>query len=360
MPLEVHEIRDPVAWNSMVSSLPAADLEQGWEWGDIQAHTGWQIHRRAVTAGGACVGAASIAARHVAGLGAALYASRGPVVRVKDDDAWTGLMLAIDGVAERTGAIFLRVSPGIRQDFALHDRLLDHGFRHLPDDWTTWNAPRIVLHLDLGPEEAELYRGVRKTTRQEGRSALRRGVAVRAAGDPADLTRFHRLLVAMGNFKGYPVRGVERLRQLWEQYVARGQGILLVAEHGGDMLGGILAVRFGRHAYFQYATVKRGDEAQRLHPGPLLCWEFVRWAKGEGCETIDWGGSGTCYPPSPADPGYGVYRFKRSFGCALSRGPGYYDLVFKPRLYRAWRLTEQHVLPLAWRLRGRFNGHHAG
>ena len=82
----------------------------------------------------------------------------------------------------------------------------------------------------------------------------------------------------------------------------------------------------------------------------------VIWAKAEGCETIDWGGSGTGYPPCPADPGYGVYRFKRSFGCALSRGPGYYDLVFKPRLYHAWRLTERHVLPLAWRLRGQFNG----
>src|SRR5712692_7985254 len=67
------------------------------------SHTGWQMHR------------------HVAGLGATLYASRGPVVRVKEDDAWIGLMLAIETVAERTGAIFLRISPGIRQDFALHD-----------------------------------------------------------------------------------------------------------------------------------------------------------------------------------------------------------------------------------------------
>src|SRR5712692_1117593 len=48
------------------------------------SHTGWQIHR------------------HLAGLGAALYASRGPVVRVKEDDAWIGLMLAIETVAERT------------------------------------------------------------------------------------------------------------------------------------------------------------------------------------------------------------------------------------------------------------------
>src|SRR5712692_1808217 len=204
------------------------------------SHTGWQMHR------------------HLAGLGAALYASRGPVVRVKEDDAWSGLMLAIETVAERTGAIFLRVSPGIRQDFALHDRLLGHGFRHLPDDWTTWNAPRIVLHLDLDSDEAELYRRVRKTTRQEGASARRRGVVVRPARDPADLTRLHRLLVAMGNAKGYPVRGVERLRQLWAKYVARGQGVLLVAEHDGDMIGGLLAARFGARAYFQYATVKRG------------------------------------------------------------------------------------------------------
>jgi lipid II:glycine glycyltransferase (peptidoglycan interpeptide bridge formation enzyme) len=356
MSVEIHEIQDPAAWNATVLGLPAADLEQGWEWGDILSRTGWQIHRHAVTANGACVGAVAIASRRLGGLGATLYASRGPVIRVKDDDAWRGLMLAIDTVAKKTGAIFLRVSPGIRQDFALHERLLGHGFRHLPDDWTTWNAPRIVMHLDLDSDEAELHRRVRKTTRQEAASARRRGVVVRAARDPADLTRLHRLLVVMGNTKGYPVRGVERLRQLWEKYVARGQGVVLLAEHDDDMIGGLLAVRFGARAYFQYATVKRDVETQRLHPGPLLCWEFIRWAKAEGCDTIDWGGSGTRYPPSPADPGYGVYRFKRSFGCTLTYGPGYYDLVFKPRLYHAWRLTERHVLPLAWRLRARFNG----
>jgi lipid II:glycine glycyltransferase (peptidoglycan interpeptide bridge formation enzyme) len=356
MSVEIHEIREPATWNAMLLGLPAADLEQGWEWGEILAHTGWGIHRHAVTAGDACVGAVSIASRHVAGLGATLYASRGPVIRVKEDDAWSGLMRSIATVAQRTDAIFLRVSPGIRQDFALHDRLLGHGFCHLADDWTTWNAPRIVLHLDLDSDETELLRRVRKTTRQEAASAQRRGVVVRRACDPADLARLHRLLVAMGNAKGYPVRGVERLRQLWDKYVAPGQGVFLVAEHDGAMIGGLLAARFGSRAYFQYASVQRDGEAQRLHPGPLLCWEFIRWAKAEGCETIDWGGSGTRYPPSPADPGYGVYRFKRSFGCTLTYGPGYYDLVFKPRLYRAWRLCERRMLPLAWRLRSRLNG----
>src|SRR5262245_48536043 len=83
MSVEIHEIRNSAAWNEIVLCMPAADLEQGWEWGDIFTHTGWQIHRHAVTADGACVAAVAITSRHLAGLGAALYASRGPVIRAK-------------------------------------------------------------------------------------------------------------------------------------------------------------------------------------------------------------------------------------------------------------------------------------
>jgi hypothetical protein len=355
IPLDVREIRDPAGWNGMLLDLPAAHFEQGWEWGEVLAQAGWRLHRYAVSARGAVIGAIQIAARRLPGLGAVLYAPRGPVLETKDDDAWHGLMAAIETVRARTGAIFLRVSSGIRQDPGLHDALLERGFRHLPDDWTTWNVPRIVVTLDLGADEPELRQRIRKPTLRQAKSAERQGVVIRAATDEGDLATFHRFLVAMGNEKGYPVRGIERLRQLWQCYVAPGQGVLLLAEREGETLGGILGGRFGRWASFQCGAVRRDDTARPLHAGPLLYWEFIRWAKAQGCEAIDWGGSGTQYPPSPTDPGYGVYRFKMSFGCALSYASGYYDLVFAAQRYRACRLAERHVLPLAWRLRARCN-----
>jgi lipid II:glycine glycyltransferase (peptidoglycan interpeptide bridge formation enzyme) len=82
---------------------------------------------------------------------------------------------------------------------------------------------------------------------------------------------------------------------------------------------------------------------------------MVRWAKASGCETIDWGGSGTSFPPLESDPGYGIYQFKLGFGCKLEEMTGYYDFVLRKPLYVGFRFVERRVLPAGWRLRSRFN-----
>jgi FemAB family len=122
------------------------------------------------------------------------------------------------------------------------------------------------------------------------------------ADDPRDLGLFHRLLVAMGREKRYPVRRLGRLEALWDAY-----------------------------------------------------WSFIQWAKAEGCESIDFGGSATHFPPRETDAGYGVYRFKSGFGSELRYWMPYHDLVLRPRLYQLLRGAEARILPKAWQLRACLN-----
>jgi hypothetical protein len=175
------------------------------------------------------------------------------------------------------------------------------------------------------------------------------------ARDRADLLAFHRLTVAAGREKGYPVRPLARLEALWQAYVARGEGVLLLAEHEGALIGGMLGLRLGRRAYLQRAAILRSHNGPRVHQGPLLYWEFIRWAKAAGCELIDWGGSGTHFPPAETDQGYGVYLFKTGFGSRLQYWLPYHDLVFRPGLYQLTRAMETWALPAAWKLRARLN-----
>jgi Acetyltransferase (GNAT) domain len=241
------------------------------------------------------------------------------------------------------------------EDETARAALADHGFVPLPDDWTTWNAPRVVLTLDVDASEAALLARFRKGIRRDLAAAQRRGARVRAAHDRADLLAFHRVTVEYGREKGIPVRPFARLEAFWDAFLARGNGVLLLAENDGVLVGGLLALRFGRRAYLQRATIVRSSEGQRLHQGPLLYWEFIRWAKAAGCDLVDWGGSGTGYPPSESDEGHGVYQFKSGFGAELRYWLPYHDLIFRPRLYRLARAIESHLLPLAWRLRARLN-----
>lgn len=353
----VVEVVDRNQWNRLLVARRDYDLAQGWEWGEIQRDSGWTPHRYAVLAGEECIAAISVGRRRLPGLPySILYACHGPLLDWRDERPWRGLLSPIQQIVHRHNAIFMRVSPNAsHDDVAASDALARHGFRPLAEDWTTWNAPRAVLTLSLeGDEDAQLRR-LRKGTRRDLAAAQRRGAQVRVARDHADLLAFHRLTAAAGREKGYPVRPLARLQAMWDTYVARGDGVLLLTEHEGTLIGGLLGLRLGTRAYLQRSAIVRSGEGQRVHQGPLLYWEFIRWARSTGCDLIDWGGSGTRFPPVEGDEGWGLYQFKTGFGSVLNYRLPYHDLVFRPGLYQFARAAERWALPMAWQLRARLN-----
>jgi lipid II:glycine glycyltransferase (peptidoglycan interpeptide bridge formation enzyme) len=213
------------------------------------------------------------------------------------------------------------------------------------------------MALDLRPDEAALRRAMRESTRLSLTRLSRDGGRIDLDESEAAVARLHRLLVAAGRRKGYPVRDLGFFQALRRQYLAGGQGCLALACHGDRDLAGVLGVRFGRRAFLLYAaTDGNSDQARKLRAGTAAHWALIRWAKAAGCETLDWGASGTGFPPSRGSSGYGIYDFKRGFGCTVTQLPGYYDLVFRPSVYRLFRWLETRWAPAFWRLRGRLNG----
>jgi lipid II:glycine glycyltransferase (peptidoglycan interpeptide bridge formation enzyme) len=341
-----------------VLALGDPDLRQSFEWGELRRHAGGHPLRYAVYDGQTPV--AAIAATVWRSVGfplVALDASRGPVVGGASARAWPGLVQAVADMARRTRAVFLRCSPGdpaAAQD--LHAALVRSGFAPLPDDWTLWNAPRLVMTLDLRPDEAALKRAMRESTRLSLTRALRHGGRIELNVSEAAVARLHRLLVAAGRRKGYPVRDLDFLQELRRQFLARDRGCLALVCHGDHDLAGVLAVRFGRRGFLLYAAIDGDSEqARQLRAGTAAHWALIRWAKAAGCETLDWGGSVAAFPPCRGSAGYGIYDFKRGFGCSLTRLPGYYDHVFRPGLYRVVRWIETHCASALWRLRARLN-----
>jgi len=353
--VRVVEIDDREQWNRLVLSRPHYELEQGWDWGEIQRAAGWTPHRYAAFAGETCVGVVSVVSGRIPGVPyVVLDACRGPLFDWQNDAVWRGFIPTMRELGRRERAILLRVSPTVANDHLdYRAALARHGFQPLADDWTTWSPARAVVTLRLDADEAALRGRCRKSVRNEIAAAQRRGVTVRPVRERADLVAFHRLVVTAGRQKGFPVRPLSRLEALWNAYVLRGDGVLLFAEYRGALVGGLLGVRMGERAYLQMTTVLRTDE--RIYQGALLYWEFIRWAKAAGCVHVDWGGSGTRFPPRETDQGYGLYQFKAGFGSELHYCAPYHDFVFRPRLYRLARTVETRVLPHAWRLRALLN-----
>ena len=346
-------------WNALVLTLGDPDLRQGFEWGELRRHAEGPTLRYAVYDGSIPVAGIAATVWQTGGAPwSVLYASRGPVLGDASARAWPGLVEAATEMAQRTRAVFLRCSPAVpADDRALHAGLVHAGFVHLPDEWTVWNAPRVAMVLDLRPGEAELKRAMRESTRLSLTRLQKHGGRVDVDTSDEGVARLHRLLVNAGRRKGYPVRELGFFQTLRRQYLARAHGCVTLASHDERDLAGVLGVRFGRRAYLLYAAIDaESEQARTLRAGIAAHWALIRWAKDAGCEALDWGGAVTAFPPAAGSFGYGIYDFKRGFGSSLIRLPGYYDLIFRPRLYRAFRALETRWAPALWRLRARLNG----
>lgn len=345
-------------WNDVVLGLGDPDLRQGFEWGELRRHVEGRTLRYAVYHGNTPVAAIAATARRLCrSPWSVLYASRGPVLRATSARVWQGVVEAATDMARRTRAVFLRCSPGVSADDGdVHGGLVQAGFVHLPDEWTVWNAPRVAMVLDLRPSEAALKHAMRESTRLSLTRVERQGGRVELDMSEEGVTRLHRLLVAAGRRKGYPVRELGFFQALRREYLARDRGCLALACHADRDLAGVLGVRFGQRACLLYAGVAADcEQARKLRAGIAAHWTLIRWAKDAGCEALDWGGAVTSWPPRRENFGYGIYDFKRGFGCSLTHLPGYYDLIFRPRLYRAFRCIETRCAPALWRLRASLN-----
>jgi len=355
--MEAREITDRAEWNRLVTSLPDYDLHQGFEWSEVRASQGWRPRRLAVLAGGDWVAAASVLAKRLPLLGSVIYAPAGPLLRDPTDRAaWDVLLCAIRDLARVEQAVFFRAARNVpRLSDQSSAALREHGFAALPDDWTTWNVPRIVMRMSAAEPEDVLKHSLRRRFREYISSSPSRGLAIRPATSLEEGLRFRIALATIGQHRGQPVRNRRYFERVWNEFIRPGNGVLLLAEHEGRVVGGLLGARLGRRAHMLHAVVRELSGAHRLHQAPLLYWEFVRWAKGAGCDTVDWGGIGTHLPPREDDPGFGLYQFKLGFNAALEHLTPYHDLVFSPRRYACFRFLERHVAAPAWRWRARFN-----
>lgn len=353
-PAAVRAVDDPLEWNRLVTTFPEHDLKQGWEWGEARRSIGWIPHRFAHVEDGHCRAAASVLVRSVPFAGALLYAPRGPLFASDDPGALPPLVDVLRGLARRTRAVVMRVSPGCRPgDTAALSALTRVGFRPIGNEWTAWNTARHAQVLDLvDPEtaalrsEAAVLHGIRPRTRDYIRAAARKGLVVAPSEREADLDEFYPLLVNAARLKRFPIHDLVYFRALLRAYRETGNVLMLLARVDDALIGGLFATRLGRRLYVLHASVRGdGPSALRHYVAPALYWECMRRALAMGCERLDFGSSGVRTEPREADSGWGVYCFKKSLGCRFETFPRFHDLVFRRLAYGVFRRAEGNILP---------------
>ena len=171
-------------------------------------------------------------------------------------------------------------------------------------------------------------------TRYNIRLAERHGVRARAvAGSECEalVPKFWQLLFTTSRRDGFSLHPQEYYRILFDVRSADFQNELWVAELGGDILAAAIVSWYSPSStatYLHGASSRERHEAMAPH---LLQWAILREVRRRGVTAYDFGGIDEQRWP-------GVTRFKRGFGGTAHIFPPSMDILFRPGLYRLYRL----------------------
>ncbi len=308
-------------WNTFVAASPYGHVLQSWEWGEFKSQTGWAATRLALTDGDTVRAAAQILIRSLPyGAGNLAYVPRGPVLDYGDLQLLASMLGALRAFAAEHRVIALKIEPEIREPSPVADALLRAGLRP--------SSPvqmRSTIWVDLMPTEDEILARQKQKTRYNTRLAARKGVTVRSGG-PGDIDAWYDLYRTTADRDKFTIHTADYYQRMLATLGQAGWASLLLAEHEGDLLAGIIVLCFGRFGQYMYGA--SSNEKRNLMAPYLLQWEGMRWAKQQGATTYDlWGIPDTLEENEDL---WGVYRHKRGYGGEIVRYIGAFDIVQSP------------------------------
>jgi serine/alanine adding enzyme len=339
---------DDAAWDTFTQQHPQGHLLQSARWGALKARFGWERRRVAVAAPEGLLAGAQVLFRRRLGVSVA-YVPRGPLFAgATDADAL--MLAALDQLARRGRAVFLRLEPNLLEHDTdanvLHSFLLLRGFQTADPI-----QPRSTIHLDLTPAPERLLAAMSKGHRADIRRAEREGVAMRVAETGADLDTFYAIMQATGARAGFAIHSRAYYQAAWDLFRADGHAQLLLAEHDGASLAAFLVFTWAGEGFYLYSgAIEAGMKSGANH---ALQRRALLWAREHCCARYDfWGIPDELGQAASAmdeaervrleqaardDPLFGVFRFKKGFGGQIVRYLPAYDRIYLSPLYALWR-----------------------
>jgi lipid II:glycine glycyltransferase (peptidoglycan interpeptide bridge formation enzyme) len=364
-PAGVHEARPEAlaGWDDRTVRVPGGDVQQSRAWGEHRARTGWTVHHLDLDDGSAVL---ALGRPWPLLGGGRLYVPKGPVAAGAPAAIVAERLAAVAGWARRAGYDAILADAEIPAATGYPGALAARGFRLVEEVGPSRH--RVAAPIPAGADDARLLATIATTTRQMIVTAERRGMRIvchdaaaaigatpgeahpgqglavpylaRPAGDAtAAFERFHALLAATGERRGFAIGPRAGAVAWWRAALAAGFLVLLEARSADDAyLGAAIFYRNGERLTYAHS----GDvvDLRRAHPGAsrLILWRALQLAAREGRGELDLGGvdvAGARSEPRPGDPMYGLLEFKRSFGGRWVELSGAHELILHPARARA-------------------------
>jgi|SRR5579883_231133 FemAB-related protein (PEP-CTERM system-associated) len=194
--------------------------------------------------------------------------------------------------------------------------------------------------LSLVDQPEEVWKALRKPVQQQIKKARKLGVEVRVAEKREDMEIYYRLHLQTRIKKhGMPAQAKEYFLQLWDTFAASGTVRLLLAEHQGTPIAGIVLLAHGKTIHYAYGA---SDERYlHLSGNNLLFWEAMTWGCTQGYRKFDFGRT--------ACANEGLMEFKRRWGAIKVPLPYYYYPQTAGLAATAENSRKYQLLTACWR-----------
>jgi peptidoglycan pentaglycine glycine transferase (the first glycine) len=329
------------AWDAFVERQPRAHPLQLSAWGAFKSQYGWRCERVALQAGNEIMAGAQVLLRRLpARLGALAYIPMGPYAQDESSEFYSQLWTALrQRLTREHRAALLKIEPGLYFDSTAPD-WSQWGFVPSPQ---TVQPPRTIVLDITGTQESALARMNQGTRRKIRQSVERNGIIYSEAQTAADVAKFTQLMQVTGSRNEFGVHEPAYYQRVFEQFVPQHRALIL-AEHEGDVLAGVMVFAAGKNAVYLYGA--SSDTKRNLMASDGVQWQAIRWAQAHGCHWYDlWGIPDAEEAELEADfqtrsDGlWGVYGFKRGWGGKIVRSIGTWDQVYNPLVYRAYQFA---------------------
>ena len=186
------------------------------------------------------------------------------------------------------GVCTLLMNPRWEEDGALEVEgvLASAGMRKLPSaDQYAHSTTGLV---DMDKPEEEILAGFQDRCRRDIKRAVKKGLVIRPAASEKEADTIRDRRRELATLRNIDELGQPDLVDQWRSFQGREDGVLLLAEAEGQIIGGLAVVREGDRA------IIRGGGALPLLPKlprtHNLIWESMRMLRADGCRTYDLAG----------------------------------------------------------------------
>lgn len=171
-----------------------------------------------------------------------------------------------------------------------------------------WNSSKrnFVHHvIDVRPDAGSLMRSLSSMARRNTRKAERTELEVVEATSKDELRAWVELHINLRRTKFRMLaQPFSFFESVWDEFVAPGDGFLLLARHNGQVIAGTVYLVSGNTCYYKFNASHM--DSLSLYPNNALMWHGMMLTKERGLEAMDLGRTNAAQE--------GLKSFKASYG----------------------------------------------